>query len=285
MLSIVIWDVQHGSAAYIKTPNGKHIVIDLGVGDTSEGSETFSPLSCLRAREVKQLDEVIITHPHRDHLDDIFEFDNLNPRVLRRPKHLSEQEIREGNRPGDSRILDKYLEISNRFSQPVPQQNDPENADNNGGVVITTFTPTDCSKSQLNNHSIITFLSYASTTICIPGDNESPAWCELISKQAFRNLLKSTSILIAPHHGREAGYCSDVFEHCSPRLVIVSDGPGSDTSAVSKYYEHSKGWPVRSRSTGKTETRYVLTTRNDGTVEIQAHSNSAGQNSLGISIE
>ncbi|ODS37411.1 MAG: hypothetical protein A7316_09440 [Candidatus Altiarchaeales archaeon WOR_SM1_86-2] len=31
-LEIVFWDVQHGSATYIKTPNGKHIVQDLGTG-------------------------------------------------------------------------------------------------------------------------------------------------------------------------------------------------------------------------------------------------------------
>lgn len=31
MLEVMIWDVDHGSAAYIKTPTGKHIAIDLGV--------------------------------------------------------------------------------------------------------------------------------------------------------------------------------------------------------------------------------------------------------------
>lgn len=32
MLEIIIWDVQHGSAAYVHTPGNKHIVIDLGTG-------------------------------------------------------------------------------------------------------------------------------------------------------------------------------------------------------------------------------------------------------------
>ena len=29
LLKFIVWNVQHGSAAYIQTPNGKHIVVDL----------------------------------------------------------------------------------------------------------------------------------------------------------------------------------------------------------------------------------------------------------------
>ena len=88
-LFIRIWDVQHGSAAYVRTPEGRHMAIDLGVGDftgndahRSGGDESFSPLKFLRESGVQQLDRVVITHPHTDHVDDIFEFDNLSPKTL-----------------------------------------------------------------------------------------------------------------------------------------------------------------------------------------------------------
>jgi competence protein ComEC len=45
---VVIYDVQHGSAAYIQTPNGKHIMIDLGTGSLEDGEATFSPLLRLK---------------------------------------------------------------------------------------------------------------------------------------------------------------------------------------------------------------------------------------------
>src|SRR5437879_6059812 len=129
-LLIKIWDVQHGSAAYVKTPNAKHIVIDLGIGDVSGNDtiagNTFSPLKHLKAtHEVTQLDEVIITHPHKDHLDDIFNFDLLNPKVLRRPKHIPEEDVRKGNKPVDRDILDKYFEINKKYSEPVSDGSDP----------------------------------------------------------------------------------------------------------------------------------------------------------------
>jgi competence protein ComEC len=44
MVEIIIWDVQHGSAAYIKSPNGKHIVVDAGLGSYENSDKSFSPL-------------------------------------------------------------------------------------------------------------------------------------------------------------------------------------------------------------------------------------------------
>jgi competence protein ComEC len=44
VLYLRVWDVKHGSATYIKTPNGRYIVLDLGVGSFSKGDNTFSPL-------------------------------------------------------------------------------------------------------------------------------------------------------------------------------------------------------------------------------------------------
>ena len=81
MLYLRVWDVQYGSATYIKTPNGRHIVHDLGIGSFKTGVATFSPLLYIKDKmKVDQLDEVIITHPHGDHVSDICNFDVLNPR-------------------------------------------------------------------------------------------------------------------------------------------------------------------------------------------------------------
>ena len=33
--TVVFWDVQHGHSTYIRTPNDRHIVVDLGTGDYS----------------------------------------------------------------------------------------------------------------------------------------------------------------------------------------------------------------------------------------------------------
>lgn len=42
MLELIVWNVQHGSAVYINTPDGKHIAVDLGAGGNN--GSVFSPL-------------------------------------------------------------------------------------------------------------------------------------------------------------------------------------------------------------------------------------------------
>lgn len=283
-MDLTIWDVQHGSAAYLRTPTGRHLVFDLGVGALRGNTASFSPLLTLRRSGVQRLDEVIVTHPHRDHLDDVFNFDTLNPHVLRRPRHLREADIRAGNRPEDTEIVDKYLEIDRRYSEPIRDAENPESLVN-AGMQLAFFHPRACATTNLNNHSIVTFLRYADSTVCLPGDNEAPSWRELLEQEGFQKWLRSTDILVASHHGREAGYCEEVFTYCAPVLVVASDGPSVDSSAVSRYSANARGWLVRSRSTGRGEQRKVVTTRSDGTVQVSAGFNADGRPFLAASVE
>ena len=267
MLKIVIWDVQHGSASYIRTPNNQHIAIDLGTGSWSDS--TFSPLRHLKNRGVTQLDCVIITHPHSDHLDDISNFNDLNPRVLHIPNHISEASIRKSNRDIDSNIISKYIEISKRYNGPV--LTNPLYSTNNGGADIQTFVPTGCSESNINNHSIVTVLSYAGSKILIPGDNEPASWKELLQRNDFISAIKNTDILVAPHHGRDSGFCNELFDYISPILTIISDGRFCDTSATGRYANKTQGCTVYRRNGGTVE-RKCVTTRNDGVVLIEVES-------------
>lgn len=75
---------------------------------------------------------------------------------------------------------------------------------------------------------------------------------------------------MAAHHGRESGYCDEVFEYCKPKLVIVSDEPIKyPTQQTSeRYYRHASGYQVYSEARRRYEMRSVLTTRNDGRISI-----------------
>ncbi len=272
MLKLKIWDVKHGSAAYINTPGDKHFVIDLGTGSFGDFDEEFSPLTHLKDNYgVEVLDEVIITHPHTDHLDDIFNFDSLSPKVLNRPKHLTEEDIRKANPDSDNDIINKYLEIDDRYNVPVNESNNPGLPENNGGVSFRYYTPTECGRSNINNHSVVTIIEYLGVKIFIPGDNENPSWDELLNRDGFINDIEGTNIYVASHHGRESGYSSELFKYIEPYLVIVSDDKETDTSITSKYSEKASGWKVYSRRDNSSEKRYCLTTRKDGMIEIKVY--------------
>jgi len=283
-LEIVFWDVQHGSAVYVKTPNGLHIVHDMGTGSYG-GEASFSPLLHLRKNYgVIRLDKVVITHPHKDHIQDIMQFEGLSPRVLMRPKHLPKEEILKNVNEEDKYLFDKYFLINERYSQPVPDENNPDLPVNNGGVEIKTFVPSKCSTSNINNHSVITIISYAKSKILLSGDNESASWQELLEQDSFKSAIADVDVFFASHHGRDSGFCSDTFNFFKPYLTVISDGGFCDTSATGRYSSVSKGWLVHHRGDGTTETRNCLTTRNDGVIIAKMGVNSDSKPYMQVSI-
>jgi len=283
-LTIVIWDVQHGSATYIRTPTPKHIVCDLGIGSYVSNDRSFSPLLHLKHKyDVTQLDEVIITHPHCDHLDDIVHFDTLDPRVLHRPNHLTNEEVWAGNQNADPDTINKYLEVNDRYNRPVSDEDNPNLPNNNGGVNFQFFVSKDCSRSNLNNHSVVTIISYEDCKVLLPGDNEPPSWHELLDMEDFVEAIKGMDVLVAPHHGRESGFRSDLFSYFKPKLTVISDGRFCDSSATSRYSQVTQGWTVHRRN-GQDTQRKCVTTRADGVVKIDMGRNQESDRSF-ISVE
>lgn len=279
MLKLVFWDVDHGHAVYVKTPS-KHFMFDLGVGSYSTGRE-FSPLRHLKyVWGVNQLDGVIITHPHSDHLYDINNFELLAPTAFWRPRHLTEQEVKDGNSAADLQYVTKYNALNSKYSGSLVS--DPSVAANNGGVKMNFFSPRKCARSNLNNHSIVTVIEYGAVKILLPGDNEPPSWNELLADPQFVTATGGTNILLAPHHGRESGYSKELFDHISPLLTIVSDGAETDTSAVSRYSAKSQGWRIR-KPDGTMEDRKCLTTRTDGVISIEVDISNPEKTFLSVS--
>lgn len=281
-LKLIMWNVQHGSATYIGTPNGRHIAIDMG------SSANFSPFRDVYRKNGIRLDHVTITHPHMDHIDDILNFDSLNPATFLTPRHLTEKDIRGGNKrlSQDAEAkLQKYLEIRQRYSNPVAPGNDVNLRQNTAGVSIKTFHPTQCPTENINNHSIVTALEYCGVKVLIPGDNEASSWEELLKNPDFITAISGTHILVAAHHGREAGFHNPLFNHFHPFITLISDGSFVNTSATSKYDNVTQGWNIFSRRNGTYRKRKCVTTRNDGTIEINVGIDNTGQGTFTVTID
>jgi competence protein ComEC len=269
-VELVFWDVQHGHSTYIKTPNGKHLFIDLGMGSKSD--EKFSPILHLKNKyKVDSLDLVTITHPHKDHMDDLLNIDEVNLKVFTRPFHLNESDILTDRILDiDRPLFEKYIRLTNKYLSPLRSghSNNYREADNLGGLHISEFIPQKCATSNLNNHSVVTILSYADTKIVIPGDNEEPSLKELLEQPAFVNAVKDSDILLAPHHGRKAGYCEEFVRIVNPRVTVISDSSLKETSARHKYTMKGRGWNINYKS-GNTGRRKTVSTYFDGVIIVK----------------
>jgi competence protein ComEC len=289
-VELVFWDVQHGHSTYIKTPNNRHIVVDLGTGNYSDKNLVFSPLLHLKRNYyVQQLDCVIITHPHLDHIGDILNFDTLGPKILYRPNQLTNDEVMKGVQVNDLMKFRKYCEINNRYTGSIGTEspNNTSNPENWGGMKISIFTPTQCGHDNFNNHSIITVIEYADIKVVIPGDNEKVSFDELFQKYSslFKNAIKNADVLLAPHHGRDSGYYLDFINLVNPRITIVSDGRFCDTSANAKYSSKSRGWTVHKKRSGTSQDRRCLTTNSDGAVHVSFGYNNDNGRFLSVTID
>lgn len=212
---------------------------------------------------------MIITHPHRDHIDDIQNVDLVLPKTLYRPYSLSNEKIMEGVSYNDRPKFNKYCEINNRYTAPI-EEHDPSNLsnpDNYGGMEVKTFFPVSCSNENFNNFSIVTIIKYSGIKIVIPGDNEGESFEELLRNSVFKNSIRNSDVLIAPHHGRASGYYGDFINTVNPRITIVSDGSCCDTSANSRYSDKSRGWEVFDKY-GRETKRYCLSTNSDGNIKV-----------------
>ena len=117
-----------------------------------------------------------------------------------------------------------------------------------------------------NNCSLVTFLTFNGYKFIIPGDIEEPGWKKLLENPSFRHELKNVDVFIASHHGRESGYCKEVFNFCKPQIVVFSDSyiEYRSQEMASTYGRHCSGMALP----GQVQTKRVLSTRNDGHVEF-----------------
>ncbi|MBZ0154908.1 MAG: MBL fold metallo-hydrolase [Alphaproteobacteria bacterium] len=273
-LMIVIHDVGHGQAIHAFTPDGKVVVIDLGM------SASFSPLEWL-GRYTKTIDSLVITHPHGDHIDEILLITDLgfNVRQLWRPRWLLKQDVYAANQATYYDKLNAYFDMSDRYNSPVKDGELVGDPKVTGGVTIKQFASRNCGTSNINNHSGVVVFEYLGVRVVVPGDNEAASWKELLKKTDFVNMISDTYVFMASHHGRQSGYCLELFSALNdgaPRLCVISDAGVQDTDATQRYSCHAEGWAVDSRSTLKRENRNCVTTRTDGAIEIEVGSNLSG---------
>lgn len=262
-LKIISWDVQHGNAIFIKGPNNENIVIDLGKGSFSTFGKQFSPLRHLRKKyKIKTLHCTIITHPHKDHIEDIHALNHFNIQNLITSQHIPRIRIGQNVLSQDKVIFKAYIDTL-RYSFLPSREIDL------GDLKIKVFSPTKCSMDNLNNHSLCIVVRYHNLKFVIPGDNEPESLQELMKNSTFRNKVANADVLWAPHHGRLSGFDSKFVDKVNPKLTIISDARDKGTSASKKYSNLSRGKTVTQKD-GIVIKRKVVTTRKDGAIKIVA---------------
>ncbi len=208
-LEVDFFDVGQGDAILIKTPDHQGILIDGGpnnavVNKLGENLPFFN----------KEIDLVILTHPHADHLVGLIE-------VLKR------YEVKKIISTGVVHPTPDYL----TWLEEIKKQNVPmeiakagETLDFGSGIKMEIFYPVeDLAGKQvenLNNTSIVGKLIFGRTSFLFTGDAEMEVWDELIG----RGVDLKADVLKVAHHGSKNATSKNFLEKVQPKFAIISVG-------------------------------------------------------------
>lgn len=255
-MQVQLFDVEHGSCALITAPNGKHVLIDCGHNDATG----FRPSGYLAGLGLdgttRRLTKLVISNVDQDHISDLPNvYSKLRPEVLSRNKNIGRSFLNEVKEEVTD-AMETYLTMHETYTAPA--------SPDLGGIQFTSFYHDPDKFDNTNDLSLVTFVQYGGLSIVFPGDLSKAAWLEFLQNEKFRQKLSETNAFVASHHGREDGYCPEVFEYCSPKVILISDESiRYDTQKDIGYSEHASGMTF-----GDGVTRKVLTTRNNGMITL-----------------
>lgn len=331
-MHVFIFNIGRGLSIFIRTPTNHGIIYDLG------SSVDFSPLEFLKGHILPHLDkyndnaiaQMIISHPHGDHITEIEKVCKAERDGVVYPYYLTCPHDKDGttnsekvdwdritNRESESNLLECYKNLLDGREPPL------RSLSNESGLTVENFEygifyvrppyvgnilhPADDQKYS-NGISLITYFKYGAHSILLPGDvspesmahileegngmekrytafgsyemEDNEEWTqENATQPSLKTLLDNhgLSILLAPHHGLESGYSTDLYSSMRnerPHLVIISEKrhTGENDGSVDPRYQRDTGaLGLTINIDGKDEDHRSISTRNNHHILIKFH--------------
>jgi len=270
ILDIIIFDVELGQCIFFYPRNNPEYGLMVDCGDTPE----FNPVDILLAWGLIYstdgkfiLGNLTLTNYDEDHFSGLPHLrEKIGISTTNLPKNISSTELID-IKEDLTESLEQVIHLKDTYTEPAPYHLPPYEKK------CFFLNQSDFPGEEINTNKLsqVVFVKYNGFTTCIPGDVTVSAWKKLLLKDGFCEWLKKTNLFIASHHGREDGYCKEIFSYCCPECIIFSDKDiihDTQEGMVSCYTQHISGDGIVFN--GKTEDkRKVLTTRNDGNIWIR----------------
>ncbi len=218
-LEVTVLDVGQGDSLFLSFPGGETWLIDGGRGPVEAGSGYLIGESAgetvvvpyLRARGLKRLDRVWLTHAHHDHMAGLTsvlnEFPVANLNVGPSPSTPAREKLLRQARDHEVAIQEHLG--GERFALE--------------GVEVEVLWPTrdyQPKREPSNDDSLVLRLCRESTCVLLPGDIEAKVEKTLAESGA----PLSAAALKVPHHGGRAAATSELLAAVQPRVAAISVG-------------------------------------------------------------
>lgn len=211
-LEVSFIDSGQADAIFIKTPNQKNIIIDFG---SEQGLKQLE-------KEIewwnKQIDLIIITHPHDDHIT------GLLPII----KKYKIKQIMYNGLDYESNVYNELLNLITEYNIPLllPNYNQIINIEPdcflNIIYPITSFYQQTI--DNINNSSIVSRLVCNNSSFLFMGDVETKIENEILAT----NLNIKSDVIKISHHGSVTASSEKFLEKVDPKIAIIMVGKNNN---------------------------------------------------------
>jgi len=203
-LEVHFIDVGQGDAMLIKKGN-QAMIIDAGKNVSGDLVVKY-----LKKQKVKNLEYVIGTHPHEDHIGGLdLVIDNFEIGKVIMPNAIATTKTFEDVLDSISK---KGLKITKAKAGDVYDLN---------GAKFTILAPNQDEYPNLNNYSIVVKLSYGANSFLFTGDAEKESEEEILAKD--KRSLKA-DVLKVGHHGSVTSTLQEFLDAVNPNVAVISLG-------------------------------------------------------------
>lgn len=212
-LEVYFIDVGQGDCIFMRSPNGKTMLIDTGEKSCFDTVAGF-----LDAQGVTELDAVVETHPHSDHMGGMAQI------VEQYDIGVFYASPATNNTAAFEKMLDA-LEEKNVDTVSV-YADEISSLDWDEDVTVRVLSPFTGEDYDLNNFSIVLNVIYGDTSVLLTGDAEEEAESVMLEKLPA-SYFKAT-ILKLGHHGSSTSTSAAFFQAVSPKAAVICVGADND---------------------------------------------------------
>jgi competence protein ComEC len=232
-LVVTFLDVGQGDCILVETPEGRKFLIDGGGVDQAEdirrsgnqdleigglgyraykdavGAKVVVPF--LRRKGINQLDLVILTHPHADHVGGLNE-------VL---EEIKVDQVLDSGQIYESQAYKRFRALieANKIKYSVGRVGQVIHfAENIVGYILNPFDPL---LGDPNSDSVVMRLVYGDVSFLFTGDMERSEEERILRSSVFG--LQS-SVLKVGHHGSSTSTSDEFLKAVNPRIAVISVG-------------------------------------------------------------
>ncbi len=217
-LKVHFIDVGQGDSIFIELPNDEVMLID--AGESSEEEKVYNYITNLGYNNI---DYVVGTHPHTDHIGGLeYIINNINVENIYMPKAVS-----------TSKTFESLLNTITNKNLKVKVAKANVNIISSDNLNVFIIAPNSESYSNLNNYSAVIKINYYNNSFLFLGDDE------VLSEEEITSDVGADVIKVG-HHGSDSSSSLEFLNKVKPKYAIISVGANNQynhpyDSIISRY--------------------------------------------------